>query len=195
MRPNRHAVGAFVASGMLLIGGGAALAAAGEGDRSARCEERLAKAAEKRGVSVEQLRADLGARVLARIDAAEEAGRISSERAAKLRERVADTNLCGARRHVQARLAGRGMLRAAADFLGLDRAELRAQLPGNSLAGLAEKQGKSVADLKAAMVAPAKARLAKAVADGRITQARADLAAESLDRLADRLASKVFPTT
>jgi hypothetical protein len=86
------------------------------------------------------------------------------------------------------------MLRAAADFLGLDRAELREQLPGNSLAGLAEKQGKSVADLKAAMVAPAKARLAKAVADGRITQARADLAGRRLDALADRLATTVFPT-
>ena len=194
MRLNRHAVGAFVASGMLLIGGGAALAASGDGDRSARCEERLAKAAEKRGVSVEQLRADIEARLLARIDAAEKAGRISSERAAKLRERVADATLCGARKHVRARFAARGLVKAAAEFLGLDRAELRAQLPGNSLAGLAGKQGKSAAGLKAAMVAPAKARLAKAVADGRITQARANMAAERLDRLADRLATKVFPT-
>jgi hypothetical protein len=160
---NRFVVGAFVASGMLLAGGGAALAAAGDGDRSARCEERLAKIAEQRGVSVEQLRADVEARLLARIAAAEKAGRISSERAAKLRERVGDANLCGARKPVPARFAAHGMVWAAATFLGLDRAELRAQLPGNSLAGLAEKQGKSAASLKAAMAAPAKARLAKAV--------------------------------
>ena len=194
MRMNRHAVGAFVASGMLLIGGGTALAASGDGDRSTRCEERLAKAAEKRGVSVEQLRADIQARLLARIDAAEKTGRISSERAAKLRERVAEANFCGARKHVHARFVTRGMVRAAAAFLGLDRAELKAQLPGNSLAGLAEKQEKSTASLKAAMVAPAKARLAKAAADGKVTEARATMAAERLDKLADRLATKVFPT-
>jgi hypothetical protein len=195
MRLNRQAVGAFAAAGTVLVGGGAALAASGDGDRSARCEERLAKFAENRGVSVEQLKADIEARVLARIDTAEKSGRISSERAARLRERVMEANLCGTRRHVQARIAGRGMLKAAAAFLGLDRGELRAQLPGNSLAGIAENQGKSLAGLKAAMVAPAEARLAKAVADGKLTQARANLAAERLDRVAARLAAKVFPTT
>jgi hypothetical protein len=192
MRLNRHAVGALVASALLLTGGGAALAASGDGDRGARCEERLAKAAENRGVSVEQLKADIEARVLARIDAAEKAGRISPERAAKLRERVDQGSLCGARKQARARIAAHGMLKAAAEFLGLDRTELRAQLPGNSLAGLAEKQGKTATGLKAAMVAPGKARLAKVVADGKITQARADLAAKRLDALAERLATKVF---
>ena len=43
------------------------------------------------------------------------------------------------------------------------------------------------------MVAPGKARLATAVANGKITQARADAALEQLERLADRLANKVFP--
>jgi hypothetical protein len=84
------------------------------------------------------------------------------------------------------------MMGAAAKFLGLDREELREQLPGNSLAGLAEKQGKKVADLKNAMLAPAKERLAKAVSNGRITQARADEVLEKLEMLADRLASKTF---
>ncbi len=194
MRLNRHATGALAAAAMLLVGGGAALAAAGDGERGARCEERLARAAEKRGVSVEQLTADVKARLLARIEAAEKAGRISSERAAKLRERVTEASLCGARKHVRARLAARGMVRAAAEFLDLDRAELRAQLPGNSLAGLAEKQGKSVAALKTAMVAPAKERLARAVAGGKVTQARADTALGRLEQLADRLANRVFAT-
>jgi hypothetical protein len=193
MRLNRHAVGAFAAFAILLVGGGAALAATGDGDRSTRCDERLAKLAEKRGVSVEQLTADVKARILARIDAAEKAGQLSSERAAALRERVQAADLCAAGKHVRARLATRGMLKAAADFLGLDREQLRAQLPGTSLAALAVKEGKTGVDLKAAMVAPAKARLAKAVADGKITQARADVAARRLDALADRLASKVFP--
>ena len=168
MRKHRTVVGALAASASLIVGGSAAVAAAGP-DREARCESRLG----------------------ARIDAAEKAGRIAPERADRLRERA--ENVCGS--HPHARIAAFGMLRAAAAFLGLDRAELRAQLPGSSLADLAESQGKSVASLKAAMVAPAKARLARAVADGKLTQARADLAAERLDRLAARLAAKVFPTT
>jgi hypothetical protein len=169
MRLTRRTIGAVAASAAFLVGGGAAVAAAPGVDRSARCESRLD----------------------ARIDAAERSGRISSGRADRLRERV--EAFCGA--HPRARFAAFGMLRAAAEFLDLDRAELRAQLPGTSLAGLAQKQGKSVAALEAAMVAPAKARLAKAVADGRITQARADAALERLEALAHRLATKVFPSS
>jgi hypothetical protein len=83
-------------------------------------------------------------------------------------------------------------MRAAAEFLDLDRDELRAQLPGNSLAGLAIKQGKRVEALEAAMVAPAKERLAKAVASGRISQARADEIGKKLEMLAEKLAAKTF---
>ena len=192
MRLNRHAVGVFAASATLLVGGGAALAASGDGDRGNMCEQRLAKIAENRGVSVEQLQADIKARLLARIDAAEKAGRISSERATRLRGRVSEGILCGARNHVRARIAARSMLRAAADFLGLNRAQLRAQLPGTSLAGLAEKQGKSASALEAAMVAPAKARLAKAVEDKKLSQDRADEILAKLEKSAERLATHVF---
>jgi hypothetical protein len=192
MRIDRHAVGALVGAGALLVGGGAALAAGGKGQAQERCDAVLAKIAEKRGVSVEQLEAKLKARLVARIDAAERAGRISSERAAALKERVEEGNLCRAGKVRQHR-AARGMVGAAAEFLGLDRAELRAQLPGNSLAGLAQKQGKGVDALVAAMVAPAKERVAKAVANGRITQDRADAALERVEALASKLAAKVFP--
>ena len=194
MRPNRQAAAALAGSAVLLVCGGAALAASGDGNRGIRCDERLGKIAQRRGVTVEQLQTDLKARLFARIDAAEKAGRISSERAAALRTRVSEGTLCGGR-HVRARIAVHGMVRAAADFLGIDRVELRAQLPGSSLAVLAEKQGKSVSALEGAMVAPAKARLATAVANGRITQTRADLALERLEKAAERLAAKVFPST
>lgn len=194
MRPNRHTVGALAATAAVLVGAGAALAASpGTADRSSRCEARVARIAERRGVTVEQLTTDVKARLLARIDAAEKAGRISSERAAKLRERVTEGSLCGARHHAHARVALHGMFRAAAGFLGLDREDLREQLPGTSLAALAEKQGKSVSALEAAMVAPAKQRLAQAVADGKLTQARADAVLERLEDAADRLAKHGFP--
>lgn len=192
MKIDRYAVGALVGAGALLVGGGTALAANGKGKAQERCDALLAKIAEKRGVSVEQLEANLKARLLARIEAAEQAGRISPERAAALKQRVSEGNLCRAGKVHQHR-AARGMLGAAAAFLGLDRAELRAQLPGNSLAGLAQKQGKSVDALVAAMVAPAKERLGKAVASGKITQAQADAALVRLQELAGKLAVKVFP--
>jgi hypothetical protein len=192
MRLNRHAVGVFAASATFLVGGGAALAASADGGRGSICEQRLAKVAENRGVSVEQLQADIKSRLLARIDAAEKAGRISSERATQLRERIAEGSLCSARNHVRARIAARSLLRAAADFLDLNREQLRAQLPGTSLAGLAEKQGKSASALESAMVAPAKARLAKAVEDKKLSQSRADEILAKLQQGAERLATHVF---
>jgi hypothetical protein len=192
MRFDRTSIAALVGGAALLAGGGTALAAQGDGDRAARCEARLAKIAEKRGVSVEQLKADVAARLNARVDAALAAGKISAERAARLKERIAQGVLCkGA--VVKVKLARHGTLRAAAKYLDLTPQQLRAQLPGTSLAALAQKQGKSVDGLKAAMIAPAKARLAKAVESGRIPQARADQALERLAKLVDRLVAKTFP--
>ena len=193
MRPNRLIVGAVMASATLVVAGGVALASSSDGNRTTRCEARVARIAERRGVTVDQLEANVKARLLARIDAAENAGRLSSERAATLRERVSEGSLCSAAGRTRAAFAAHGLLRAAATFLGLDRAELRVQLPGTSLAGLAEKQGKSVAALEAAMVAPAKAHLATAVANGRLTQARADALLDRLEQAAHRLATHVFP--
>jgi hypothetical protein len=195
MTLNRYAVGAVVASASLVVSGGAALAASKNGDRATRCEERVARIAERRGVTVDQLEADVEARLLARIDAAEKSGRISSERAASLRERVSQGSLCGAVAKHRVKVAARGMLASAARFLGLDREELHEQLPGHSLAELAEKQGKSVSTLEAAMIAPAKARLARAVANDRITRKRAEAVLEKLEQAAHRLATHVFPTS
>jgi hypothetical protein len=195
MRINRSAVVALAVSASLLVGGGTALAASGQSDRSSNCEALLAKIAERRGVSVEQLQADAKARALAGIDAAEKAGRISKEQAARLRAGVEAFKPCAAPKQAQApRIAFGGMIKAAAGFLGLDRAELQEQLPGNSLTDLAVKQGKRPAALEAAMVAPAKARLAKAVANGRLTQPQAERIAKKLETLAHRLAIKEFPS-
>jgi hypothetical protein len=193
MRPNRLVVGAATASATLVVAGGVALASSSDGNRITRCEARVARIAERRGVAVDQLEANVKARLLARIDAAETAGRITPERAANLRQRVSEGSLCTTAARARAAFAARGLLRAAAGFLGLDRAELRAQLPGTSLAVLAEKQGKSVAALEAAMVAPAKARLGTAVANGKLTDVRAAALLDRLEQAADRLATHVFP--
>ena len=192
MRPNRLVVGAVTTSATLVVAGGVALASSSDGNRTTRCEARVARIAGRRGVTVDQLEANVKARLLARIDAAENAGRISPERAANLRERVSEGSLCTAAAKERVAFVARGMLRAAAGFLRLDRTELRAQLPGTSLAALAEKQGKSVETLEAAMVAPARARLATAVANGKLTQVRADALLDRVEQAADRLAKHVF---
>ena len=192
MRLDRKAIAALVGGTALLAGGGTALAAHGDGDRAARCEARLAKIAERRGISVEQLEANVAARLTARVDAALASGKISAERASKLKERIAQGVLC---KHalVKVKLARKGTLRAAARYLELTPQQLRAQLPGTSLAALAQKQGKSVEALTTAMLAPAKAKLAKAVEAGRIPQARADQALARLAKLVDRLVTRTFP--
>jgi len=95
MKLNRYAVGAVVGSLAVFAGAGAALADDG-GNAASRCDKLVAKVAEKRGVDAQQLRADLQARLLARIDAAEKSGKLSSERAAALRQRVSDGNICRA---------------------------------------------------------------------------------------------------
>lgn len=80
-------------------------------------------------------------------------------------------------------------LETAAETLGMDGGALRAALrDGSSLADLAEQQGVAVDDVVAALVDEAEEHLAQAVADGRITQERADeIAATLSERLTERL--------
>lgn len=196
MRLDRTILGALAGAAVLVAGGGTALAGqAGDGTkREARCDERLARIAERRGVSVAELEAQIRARMTERVEKALQAGRIDAARAARLKERISEANICHAGAKVaKAQHAKGGVLRAAAAYLGLTKAELRAQLPGTSLAALAQKQGKSVAGLESAMLAPAKAKLAKAVDAGRLPQARADRILERLEALVERLVQKTFP--
>jgi len=192
MRVNRIAAAALTGAAVVLVGGGTALAGqAGHEKAGTRCEERVAKFAGNRGVSVAELEAGIKAKLTARVDSALAAGRITSERAARLKERIAEGSLCQGV-HVRAKLAVRSLLRSAAEFLGLTKAELRIELPGTSLGALALEQGKSIESLKAALLAPAKARLAKGVDAGRITRARADRRLERIEGRIDRLVARTF---
>jgi hypothetical protein len=84
---------------------------------------------------------------------------------------------------------GHGALAAAAGYLGLSRAQLIAGLEsGKSLAQLASSRGKSVAGLKAAMIAAIKTRLDRAVAAGRLTPAQEK---RILSRLSTRLDQEI----
>ena len=82
-----------------------------------------------------------------------------------------------------------GGLDAAATYLGLTEAELRTELEeGNTLGEIAEAENKTVDGLVAAMVAAAKADLAEAVEDGRLTDAQRDEIVASLEqRIMDKV--------
>jgi hypothetical protein len=193
MRRDRIAVAALASGAALVVGGGTALADHGESKRAERCQDRLARIAERRGVSVDQLQARRDARLTARVEAALAAGRISPERAARLKERISEQEACR-RPGVTIRIAaGAGIFRAAARYLGLAPGELRAELSGTSPGALAEKHGKSVDGLKAAMLTPAKTRLERAVEAGRISRARADRTLARLAMLVNRLVATTFP--
>lgn len=144
------------------------------------------------GVTPDKLRDAFKAALSARVDAAVAAGRLTPEQGANLKQRIANAQGLGigARKRFadrqkafRARIAKAKAHAPVADYLDLTRVQLRTELAGGkSLAQIAQAKGKSVDGLVAAMLAPAKARLAKAVENGRLTQTRSD---EILARLTD----------
>jgi hypothetical protein len=154
------------------------------------------------GVTPEQLRAAFKATLTARVDAAVAAGTLTPEQAARLKQRLAEAKGIGLgarqafakhRKALVQRLGARGRgLGTAAAYLGLTREQLRAELrSGKSLAQIATAKGKTTSGLVAAMLAPVKERLAKAVESKRLTQQRAD---ELLKRLTERVTRAVQRT-
>jgi hypothetical protein len=89
----------------------------------------------------------------------------------------------GAKRH-----APGALLKAAAEYVGLSRAELVKQArSGQTLAQIAVARGKTVEGLKAAMSAAFKARLDASVSAGKLTRAQADARLARGTRLIDRI--------
>jgi ribosomal protein S20 len=131
------------------------------------------------------------------VDAALAAGRITQQRADKLKTRIdqATADGCGVLAGRTARIAGAlGVVRdgidAAADALKLSRADLVAKLrSGATLQSIAADAGVPYETVTAAVVASVKADLDAAVAKGTIRQARAD---RILERLQQNLAAGRF---
>ena len=153
------------------------------------------------GVSPERLRAAFKSALTARVDSAIAAGKLTPEQGAKLKARIAEAKGLGVgarkgfgkkARALKQRLMARGKtLGAAADYLGLTRAELRTELQeGRSLAEIAGSQGKSKAGLVAALTKEANERIANALADGKLTQTRADALKERIAERVERLVER-----
>jgi outer membrane murein-binding lipoprotein Lpp len=175
----------------LVAGGAALLAVVAAGGAIAATnaltpkQERQAvinDAARQLGVEPQELSDALKQALKNRVDAAVRDGRLTREQAARLKDRI-DAGVAplfgvgpgpGPRLHKH--LAPfHHKFEAAADYLGMTRAELRGALEdGKTLAQVARDQGKSVDGLVDALVADAGKKLDQAVEDGDLTDAERD---------------------
>lgn len=201
MRRTRKRLIAGAAAVAALGGGGAAIAASQLG-AAEESQAIVADAAQRLGVSAEQLSTALEGATEARVDQAVTDGRLTQEQADQLKQRIesGDVPLVGAP------LGGPGDhhggpggglhagLEAAASYLGLDEGALREQLHGGqTLAAVATAQGKTVDGLTQAMQAAIEADLAQAVTDGRLTQEQADAERAELATRLDQLVNQAMP--
>ena len=193
---------ALLAAALAIGGGGAAIAAA-QDSPSSHADSYLQAVAKHLGISTDELEDAMRAAALDEIDAAREDGRLSQEEADALEERVESGEVppffgafLGPRlergfEHFPPRLPFHGhfffeeKLSAAAEYLGLTEDELEKRLDeGDTLAEVAEAEGKSVDGLVQALLTAAQERIEQAVEDGHLTQSEA---ADLLDGLEERL--------
>jgi hypothetical protein len=181
------------------VGAGAAIAATKDVfDPREEQEAFQAAVAEKLGVTTAELQSAYKEAALEQLDAAVADGRLTEEQADAIRERIEAGDFLGPHLGFGFGLEhhlGRGPgLEGAADYLGLTEAELHERLRnGETLAEIAEAEGKSVSGLEQALLTAAKARLDEAVADSRITTAQRDELLEGLEAKIDALVNGELP--
>jgi hypothetical protein len=159
------------------VGAGGAIAAT-QLDPKQESQAVVEDAAEQLGVEPSELSEALKDALANRVDEAVEAGQLTEEQGAELKERIesGDVPLLG--------LGGPGLghrvhhvgdLDAAASYLGMTEASLMAAIEdGKTLAEIAEDRGKSVEGLVNALVEDAEAELQAAVDAERLTDAQRD---------------------
>ena len=159
--------------------------------KDVRSGQTLAQIAGARGKSVSGLEAAMVAAVKTKLDTAVTAGRLTSAREQQVLARVQKV----VARLVNAKLAARPAAKArllgvAASYIGIKPKALVGELKGKSLAQVATAHGKTAAGLKAALLAPFKARLDTAVAAGRISSADAQARLARISARLDALIAK-----
>ncbi len=185
---SRIAVGVTVAAAV--VGAGGAIAATKLSSPQEQSKAIVADAAQQLGVTSAQLTDALRTAMKKQIDAQVAAGSLTKAQADELKARIDAGNvpLVGVgpgrgfgHEHMHG-FHGAG-LDAAATYLGVTEAQLRTSLEsGKTLADVAKSKDKSVDGLVAAMVKAARADLAQAVSDGKLTQAQADAIAAGLQQ-------------
>jgi ribosomal protein S20 len=189
------------AAALLVVGLGAAGAVAASRILSPNEESKavIDDAAAQLGVEPKELSEALEQALKNRVDAAVDAGVLTEEQAAGLKDSIDAGQYpflfgpgLGTRGPGGPDLPGIGhhadILEAAASYLGMTADDLKEALDGKTLAGIAKDKGKSVAGLVAALVTAEEKKIDEAVADGRITKAQAT---EIKSRLQDRMQALV----
>lgn len=158
------------ATSVVLLGGAGGALAATQGSAGSGRQAYVDDVAKRLNVSPSALTAAVRAARSDQIEAAVAAGRITQAQADALKQRAQQGGgaLFFGHRFGGGRFGGH---RVAAQYLGITAPALRSDLrSGKSLAQIASATpGKSVANLKAAIEAAVKARLAKAVSGGLLT--------------------------
>jgi hypothetical protein len=175
-------------------GGAAAVAASQSNSPSEESKAIIDDAAGQLGISPDKLSNALKNALADRVDAAVAAGRLTKAEGDALKARIQtdDFPIIGGPGRGFGHFGFFGRLDAAADYLGLTKAQLRTELQnGKSLAQVAKDHGKSVDGLIDALVASAKQKLDQAVAAGRLTKAQET---EMLNGLKDRITNLVNST-
>jgi hypothetical protein len=162
------------AAGLLAVAGsGAAVAAAQESTRSSESKAVIDDAAKELGISSSKLSDALKKALGDRVDAAVAAGRITKAEGDAVKQRITsdDFPLLGGLHHGLGRHGIVGRLDAAAGYIGITEAQLRAELEGGkSIAQVAKDHNKPVDGLVDALYADAKQKLDDAVSTGRLTK-------------------------
>lgn len=191
MKSLKLRLAAGTAALVAVLGGGAALAATQLSPKQESAAV-VADAAKELGVTSTQLTKALQTALKNRVDAALAAGTVTQAQATAMKERIdaGEIPLVGVPGHHGG--AGHGphgglAFDAAAGFLGVTEAQLQERLRnGETLAEIAQAEGKTAAGLVDALVAAAKERLDEKVAEGELTPAqRTEILASLESRIED----------
>lgn len=197
-------IAAITVAGLAAAGGAGAAIAATAGDDPKQAEDAVLKdAADELNVSPGRLRDALrdatAAQLARRLDRAVNAGRLTKEQADEIKSRHARSDRVlglgpgpglGPRVHGFHRGPGfpggpgprGGPLADVAKALGISRAKLFSELrAGKTIAEIAKSQGKTLDEVKKAVLAAAKARFDRAVRGGDLTETQAEAMLEHLE--------------
>jgi uncharacterized protein YidB (DUF937 family) len=175
-------------------------------DKETRRDEYLDALAANLGVTREALDQALTDTALEMVDQALADGKITEEEAANIKERInsGDFPGMGFGPHVG---FGHGFEKGfhrgfhvgvkiddLADFLGVEKADIREALAnGQSLAEIAEANGKTRDELKAHIMSNTQERIDEAVANGDLTQEQADEKLQRVEEMVDNLINQSGP--
>ncbi len=200
--------GAIVAGTLLtatLVGaqdGGATPQPTATPEAQQRLDAFLQKVADRLGVSVDDLRQAFKDAAIETIDELVAEGKLDPDKAEAIKKRIQEGEglfpfgLFG-RKHGHWFEYPRivfGVLDSAADAIGVSRGELVDELrDGKSLAEVAQEHGVSADDLKSALLQDVREKLDQAVADGDLTQERADAIYAKFEERIDDLVNRTWP--